>query len=118
MSRLVVFWMMIGAIGIPALWLGWLRGRAIGRTYRFIYADLKQIGIELSKAELQFLIRQLYRNPKAVLNSDNRAESQAIKERHVLPFITFSNTIRTWRWILYGLGITAILLFPHFWPKK
>jgi hypothetical protein len=84
MTRDAAFWArLIGLIAIPGLAFGWLRGKAIGRTCRAIYADLDKAGFKLSAAEIGELIGQLNRNPKTVLDADSDPDSRAIKARHV-----------------------------------
>ncbi|MDB6064845.1 MAG: hypothetical protein JWR26_1053 [Pedosphaera sp.] len=118
MNRDAAFWMIIGVIAIPAIIIGWLRGRATVKTYQAIYRDLKKSGIELSQSELKLLIRQLYRNPKAVLSEDDSPESRIIKEQHVRALMAYSKPLQYYRWILYGIGAIAVVSFAHLWPKK
>lgn len=110
--------MVIGLIGIPGATLGWFRGKAIGKAYRAIYEDMKKAGIELSKADLQLLIGQLNRNPKAVLDADSRPESRTIKEPHVKSLVAYLKFLRRCFYILLGLGVLAVISFQHFWPRK
>ncbi len=80
MNRDTAFWAMVISLLIPGLTLGWFRGKAIGKAYRAIYADLKKAGIDLSKADLHLLIGQLNRNPKVVLETETNPEAHEIKQ--------------------------------------
>jgi hypothetical protein len=117
MTRDIAFWTIIGVTLIPIAWLGWLRGRAIGRAYQAIYSDLRKSGIELSKTDLQVLIGQLNRNPKTVLDTESRPESRSIKEPHIHSLVTYLKAIRRYIWLLVVMGAVAVLFFHNFWPK-
>jgi hypothetical protein len=118
MTRDVALWTMMTGLMIPVLVLGFLRGRAIARTYFRICTDLKKSGVELSQADLKVLITQLNRNPKAVLDADNVHESRSIKEQHIQALMSYLKPIR------YGFGVSVVaavvcvFLFQHLWPNK
>ena len=118
MTRDAAFWTMVIGILIPCLALGWFRGRAIGKAYRAIYADLKKAGIDPSKADLQLLIGQLNRNPKAVLETESSAEARAIKQQHVESLLAFTKVCRRCFYVLVAVGAIAVVSFPHLWPKN
>lgn len=119
MNRDAAFWtMMVCLAGIPSLILGFLRGRAIVRTYRNIYADLKKAGIELSQADLRALIMQLHRNPRVILSSDSQDVSRSIKERHVQALLSYLKPIRYGFGLIIFAGLFAIFLFQHLWPNQ
>ena len=102
---------------IPSLALGFLRGRAITRAYRNICVDLKKTGIDLSQADLQALIGQLHRNPRAILATDSQGVSHSIKEQHVQALLSYLKPIRYGFGVLVVVAIVAILLFQHLWPN-
>ena len=109
---------MIIALLIPCLTLGWFRGKAIGRAYRAIYADLKKAGIDLSKADLQLLIGLLNRNPRAALDTESSSEARAIKQQHVESLLVFTKLCRRCFYVLVAVGVIAVVSFPHLWPRK
>jgi hypothetical protein len=118
MTRDAVLWGMIISLLIPCLTLGWFRGRAIGRAYRAIYADLKKAGTDLSKADLQLLIGQLNRNPRAVLETESSPEVRAIKQQHVESLLEFTRFYRRCFYVIVAVGVVAVVSFPHLWPKQ
>jgi hypothetical protein len=119
MDRHVAFWTMLVCVAvIPSLILGFLRGRAIVRAYRNIYADLKKAGIELSQADLQTLYTQLVRNPRAMLSSESQDVSQSIKEQHVKELVSYLKPIRYAFAIIAIAGVVAVVLFQHLWPNR
>src|SRR6266478_3084535 len=109
MNRDTAFWAMVISLLIPGLTLGWFRGRAIGRAYGAIYADLKKAGIDLSKADLQLLIGQLNRKPKAVLETESSPEARAIKQQHVDSLLAFTKLYRRCFYVLLALGVIAVV---------
>ena len=110
---------MITALIIPSLTLGWFRGRAIGKAYRSIYADLKKAGINPSNADRQLLIGQLSRmNPKVVLEAEGNPEARAIKQRHVESLLAFNKILHRCVYILVAAAVLLVVSFPHFWQKK
>jgi len=118
MSRDTAFWTMVIGFIVPGLTLGLFRGRAIGKTYRGIYADLKKAGIELSRADLELLLGQLNRNPREVLDGDGSSEAHMIKERHVDLLTAYLKSVRRYFYILVGAAVLALISFQHFWPNK
>ena len=119
MTRDTAFWaIVIGLIVIPGLGFGWLRGRAIGITYRGMCADLQNAGVELSPNDLHLLFQQLTRNPRSVVDSENHPEALAIKKRRVESFIAYTKSIQRYRMVLIGLGIVALISFQYLWPNK
>ena len=119
MTRDTAFWgLVIGLIVLPNLAIGWLRGRAVGITYRGMCADMTDAGIRLSQADLGLLIGQLNRDPGSVLDTESNPEAKAIKKRHVDLLQAYRRSLRRYRWGLIALGIVALVLFQCFWPGK
>lgn len=119
MTRDIAFWSLaIVLIFVPGLAFGWLRGRAIAKTYRAIFEDLKKKGVELSKIELQSLMVQLNHNPRAIIAAESSQVSRTIKERHVESLVAYLKPFRICFYILAGVGVLAVISFQHLWPNK
>lgn len=109
--------MAICVAGIGGI-LGIFRARAVMRAYRDIYLDLKNAGIKLSQAELQVLIRQLLKNPKAILADDGQEVSHRIKERHVHLLLASLKPLGYSFAALVVVCIVAVLLIEQLWPNQ
>jgi hypothetical protein len=118
MTRDTAIWTMVVCLIIPAGGLGILRGLAIMRAYRGIYKDLKNAGIKVSQAELQVLIRQLWKNPKAVVASDAQEVSRRIKERHVNQLLSSLKPYRYGFVALFLVVVVAGLLIDYLFPPN